>query len=129
MRGSKGFRDAVVDPEADETTKLPPKLVYADKSTSNGRRSELRDVDRHNHTASTNTHTSQYSTGVNQCKTSVMICTKHHAGAQAKDQGLDVERLLAADIVVGDICKERPEKGTSLIDGDDIRLDICKMRG
>lgn len=120
---------SVVDPEADKTTKLPSKLVDADQATTDGGRGHLGDVDGNEVGGAADTDTGEDTTGVDGTETVFGAGGKHDSGTDGEEKREEDESILAAEVVTCGVTEEGTEKGTGLVDGDDVGLDISQAGG
>ena len=105
---------------------MPAKLVDTDKTTTNSGRTEFGNVNWHNHRCGTDTDTRENSATVDESKTAIGIGAQHHAGAETEYRREYVQRDLATDPMIGDVCEESAEEGTRLVDTNDVRFDVGK---
>lgn len=115
-----GRVNAVVDPEADEATNLPSKLVDTDQSATDSRGRELGNVDRRHVGATTNAKASEDSSTVYETEAAVAIGSAHETGSKSENEGKEKQRLTTTEEVGRDIGAQAAEEGTGLVDGDDI---------
>lgn len=120
VAGSHSGVDSIVDPETDQTTNLPAKLINTNETTSNGRWCKLRDVDGDQHRCSTNTETSKDTSAVDETKTTSTVGTQHETGTKLEDDGVNVQTLLATKVVGEDVGGKCSKEGTGLIDGNNV---------
>lgn len=112
-----------VNPEANNTTKLPSQLVDTNKTTTDRRGRHLRDIDRAEVGASTNTNTCQNSSTVDETESAIAIGAQHETSTEEEDQSRGHQTPSAAEEVAGWVCEESAEKGTGLVQRDNIRAD------
>ena len=82
----------------------------------------------YNHGSATNADTGKNSTSQDGCQISV-LCDQHNASAEHEYCSEDPQTLSAAKEEGGGVSEQRSEKGTSLVNGNDIRLDGGQMMG
>lgn len=109
-----------VNPEANQTTNLPSQLVETDKTASNSRGSQLRQIDGNDVGSDTSTESGQNTTSVQNTQTTSVVGTALKASTQREQGGRDSQTPLATNPVAKSVCEEGTEEGT----GDEKRHDV-----
>jgi hypothetical protein len=96
-------------------------LEQTRNATTNLRRSSLRNEDRHDSTATTDSHTSNNATGVDQGD--VVVCSGLHGGSDIEDAAEAHESVQAAPFLVDESRGDGAEEGSGCEERDDVGGD------
>lgn len=124
-----GLRNSVVDPEANKSTNLPAKLVETDKATTNRRRRKLGNVDRSQVGCTADSKAGEDTSTVEETKATRAIDTKHETSTENEDSRVELETLLTAEEVTGDVGADGTKEGAGLVERNNVGGNSIRLSG